>query len=165
MPSIFRASINDILLDKVLTGREEISPPKFAKIEQQDERLDIIEKGLLLLTKLTTDWEIQAIEWKKILEIIIYGIPDKVKGIKIKSKETLVKIKNYITVRPRGRTWSLIQIGVHELSNELPVCRKIGCDLIKAIFKTLKSKPLDNVVKNGINWQVAMNEKPKNFHF
>ena len=164
MPNTFRMSIDCLFDGELLTGSEALPKPRFVKLNDQDERVETIEKGLLILTKLTTDWEIQAIEWRKVLEIIISGIPDGInKCHQIESKVLLRKAKQYMAQRPRGRTWHEIQLGIRQLLIEIPVCRKIGNGLIKAIFNLLKQKTLRQVIQNGVNWHQSMWEKPKIF--
>ena len=166
MPTSFRITVDNLLEGPLLTGNEDLKRPMFGRIQDQEERFEIIEKGLLLLTKFTTDWEIQAVEWKKVLELILYGIPDGINNHhRLRSKIQLKKAKQYMTQRPRGKTWSIIQLSIKDLMEEVPICRKIGRDLIKQIYTLLKPKTLAKAIQNGIVWQDAMIERPSNYKF
>ena len=165
MSTTIKINVDDQLANKLLTGNEFLPAQKFTNLTDEEDRLETIEKGLMLLTKLTTDWSIQTTEWKKLLEIIIVGIPDKINGETIKSKELLEKAKIYLSVRSRAKSWSLIQIAVHILLAELPVNRYIGITLIKSIYKTLKPKEHKETRKNGMNWRTESTKRPKKHTF
>ena len=158
-------NVYSLLKYELVKGDVRIRRPRVRLIDQE-ERFETIEKGLLLLTKCTTDWEIQVIEWKNILEIILAGIPDKIdNNITIRSKKLLLEAKKYLSIRARATSWGLIQKGVLTLMEELNISRRIGRTLIQCIYKLLKPKPLNKIVQNGINWNEAMKTKPANHKF
>ena len=96
----------------ILRGKEQRDKKKELKIQllpqlvlfELEEKLGSTEKGLHLLAAMTTDWDIQAIEFKKLIQLVKEGLPKSVAQKQGQSRSMFDSIHAWITRNSRAKT-------------------------------------------------------------
>ena len=152
----------------VLTGKEKpngnkIIQTKHLSFEIQVElesKLGSAQKGMLLLASMTTDWDVQTLELKKLIQLVKEGIP---KSIGIKRSQGRAKFDSahaWVTRNSRAKTWLAIQNATWETCQEFPETSNAARTLIKRIKQLLEPRDKQDSQKNGLSWVSCLIEKP-----
>ena len=152
----------------LLTGNEKLSNDPRVKINhlsfthqvELESKLGSAAKGLLLLSTMTTDWDIQEIEFKKLIQLVKENIPKSI-GIRVIQGRTLFDtIHAWISRNSRAKSWRLIQAATWETIKDFKELEGPGRKLIRKIKQLLKPRRKENTIKNGLDWEKCLCEKP-----
>ena len=124
------------------------------------DQLASTDRGILLLSSMVTDWDISALEWKKVLQIIKDSLPKAVKKAQCHSKLQFENISQNVSIRPRAKTWHKIRLALTCMMQEFFTLEPNSRKLVKKIDKLLKPKTYTEGVKHGLNWELQMRRKP-----
>ena len=153
---------------EILKGTEKRDPKKEMETEklsrfelfELNAKLGSTEKGLYLLASMVTDWDIQTIEFKKLIQLVKEGIPKSVAGKPGKSRGMFDSIHAWITRNMRAKTWLLVQQAAWEAMQEFPSLEIAARQLIKKIQQLLKKKTKKQAFKHGLDWKYNLCSKP-----
>lgn len=152
----------------ILSGKERSNPNKRIKTNKLqfkhqveiEEKLGSASKGMLLLSTITTDWDVQEVELKKLLQLVKENIPKSI-GIKSSKGRALFDTAHaWVGRNSRAKTWRLIQNAAWETSQEFKETEECGRKLIMKIKQLLKPKKKEEANVNGMSWEACLSEKP-----
>ena len=152
---------------QLLTGRAKLDPKLkigLRKLDVNDRvdmenRLASVERGILILTKLTSDWDFNLIELKKIIQIVKESLPRGIGRKTVQSKIHFESIHRRMSVRNRASNWVEIQHATWRLMNEFPALETTGRNLMQSIVKNLKIRSRQDNSLNGLNWKSQMSRR------
>ena len=99
-------------------------------------------------------------EWKKVIQILKESLPRSVGVNECKSRSMFENINQFLTIRPRAKTWLKIKIAANCLEQEFLSLKINAKKLGRKIEKLLKPKSYQEGVRHGLNWELQMRRKP-----
>ena len=131
----------DVVDGALPTGNETVPPPVANKIYKFKDRKKTIENGLKMLRTLTEDVAVGISELRATLDIIIYGLPDKVNQDQTESRRRFIEAYNYAYKGKRGETWLKIANAIMCLISEFPIERTLARDVVRKIGYLISPRP------------------------
>lgn len=129
---------------------------KIVDLSEIDNRLASIDRSLLLLTKLTSDWDFNLLELKKLIQIIKEALPRSLNKKQVNSKPAFENVHRRMSQRTRAANWIEIQHACWLMMNEFPDLETSGRALMKEIVKNVKIRAKKDRKRNGLDWKIQM---------
>ena len=112
-----------------------------------------------MLTKLTSDWDFNLLEFKKLVQIVKEALPRSINNKTVESKTLLEGIHRRLSQRTRVANWIEIQHATWCIMNEFPDLENSGRDLMRAIVNNVKNRSDKEGRKNGLKWKDQMGKR------
>ena len=157
------------LTKQLLSGKAALDPSQkisltslgindFVDVEN---RLSSVDRGLLMISKLASDWDFNLLELKKLIQIVKEALPRGIGKKEVKSKQLFESIHRRLSQRSRAANWIEIHHASWTIINEFPELENSGRSVMNTIVDNLKNRPDKEGTKNGFNWKNQMKNRLK----